>query len=242
MWPTSVSQGSTPCWGGPEGADDSRGCSDSARAAWVLSGTHWTGVAAVETRAKLAAAEPGASQPRPKLLRRSWGELTGGGGALNCLDQSPGIWLFVFLILFYFYWSIIALQRCVSFCCTVKWISCMYTYIPSLLHLPPTLPIPPLWVITEPWAELPVMYSRFPLAIYFTHGSVFMPNLISQFIPPSPSSPMSTRLFSMSVFLFLPCKWVHLYHFSRFHIWLFVFLLEEGFGVLTPETEVSASI
>ena len=59
-----------------------------------------------------------------------------------------------YFVLFYF-WSIIALQRYVSFCCT-KWISHMYTYIPSQ-------------VITEHRAELSVLYSSFPLAIYFIH-------------------------------------------------------------------------
>ena len=33
-----------------------------------------------------------------------------------------------------------------------------------------------------------MLYSRFPLAIYFTHGSIFMLNLISQFIQHSPSA------------------------------------------------------
>ena len=33
----------------------------------------------------------------------------------------------------YFYWSAIALQSCVAFCCTMTWVSYVHTYIPSLV-------------------------------------------------------------------------------------------------------------
>ena len=155
-------------------------------------------------------------------------------------------------------------------------------------------PVPPLCVITEHQAELPVLYSSFPLAVYFTHGSTSMHGCVrakslqscrlfatlwivacqvllsmgfsrqeywsglpcplpgdlpDPGIEPAPlcllhwqagslpsgrpvmyvrqcCSPNSSNLpcptgtpclFSTSASLFLPCKWVHLYHFSRFH-------------------------
>ena len=55
----------------------------------------------------------------------------------------------------------------------------IYTHIPSLLSLPPTLPIPPLQVVTKHRDDLPVLRSCFPLAIYFTFGSVYMSMLLS---------------------------------------------------------------
>ena len=45
--------------------------------------------------------------------------------------------------------------------------------------------LPHLYVITERRAELPVLYSSFPLAICLTHGGVYMSVLILQFVPPS---------------------------------------------------------
>ena len=46
---------------------------------------------------------------------------------------------------FFFYWRIVSLQNFAFFCQTSTWISHRYTYIPSLLNLPPiSLPSPPL--------------------------------------------------------------------------------------------------
>ena len=73
------------------------------------------------------------------------------------------------------------------------------------------------------------LYSRFLLVINFIHISVYMSIPITQFITPPPPPPrhftplVSIRLFSISVSQFLPCTPVHLYHFSRFHIYALIY-------------------
>ena len=53
---------------------------------------------------------------------------------------------------------------------------------------------------------------------YFTHCSIYMSVLLSQFVPSSPSPAVSTSPFSMPTSLLLTCTQVNQYHCSRFHI------------------------
>ena len=93
-----------------------------------------------------------------------------------------------------------AFQNFVVFCQTSTWIKHRYTYIPSLLNLPPiSLPIPPLLVDTEPLFEFPESYGKFLLAIYFTYGNVSFHGTLSIHLTLSSPLPMSISLFFMSV-------------------------------------------
>ena len=94
------------------------------------------------------------------------------------------------------------------------------------------------WFFLEFWNFI-FLYSRLLSVIHFIHITVFMSIRISQFITPPPPHPtphtphtphhfpplVSVRLFSTSVSLFLPCKLVHLYHFSRFHIHALIYYI-----------------
>ena len=62
------------------------------------------------------------------------------------------------------------------------------------LPLEPPSHSPPLWVVTQHWAELPVSHSNFPPALSFTYGRVYVSMLPSQFVPPSPSHCVQTSV------------------------------------------------
>ena len=54
----------------------------------------------------------------------------------HCRGYQSQYWPFLYFLI-NFHWSIVALEYCVSFCYTAKWISCAYTCIPSLLDFLP---------------------------------------------------------------------------------------------------------
>ena len=115
-------------------------------------------------------------------------------------EVSYDVILFFF---FFFSWKIIALHCCLCFCDTTVWVSHKNTRVSSLWT---SLPPPAHLSCHRTPAELPVLYSNFPLAICFTYGNVHISMLLSQLITPSPLPTGSTGLFFMSPSLFLPCR------------------------------------
>ena len=77
-----------------------------------------------------------------------------------------------------------------------------YPHISSLLRLPPSLPIPPLQVVTKHRADLPVLCDCFPLAIGFTFGSVYMSMPLSHFVPAYPSPSLCPQVHSLRLHLY----------------------------------------
>ena len=59
--------------------------------------------------------------------------------------------------------------------------SAIIVHVPSLLSLPHLSPPHPSGS-SQHWAELPVLYSRLPLVICFTHDSVYMSMPLSPFM------------------------------------------------------------
>ena len=93
---------------------------------------------------------------------------------------------------FNFYWNIVALQCCLSFCC-------LHSVSAVCIH------ISLLFWISFPFrspqsTQFPVQHGRFSLVIYFAHSinSVYVPNHISQFMPS-----LSFPLVSICLFLHL---------------------------------------
>ena len=109
----------------------------------------------------------------------------------------------IFSFVIHFYTSLLA-YNCLTMVCqfllynTVNQLYIyIYPHISCLLHVPTNLLIPPLQVITKHQADLPVLWGCFPLAIYFTFGSVHMSMPLSHFVPSYPSPSLYPQVHSL---------------------------------------------
>ena len=117
--------------------------------------------------------------------------------SLQCVVSTLSYFLFL-------NWSIVALQFCIGFCFTTKWIIYIYTYIPSFLGLPPPPPhLTHLGHLRAPrWAPWDI--QQFPTSYLFFTWECILSILTSQFTPASPSpKPVSTCPFSY-VCIYIP--------------------------------------
>jgi len=81
-----------------------------------------------------------------------------------------------------FSWRIIAIQYCISFFHTSTWISFMlegiHMFPPSWAFLSPPIPSHPSKLSESTGFEHPVSYRKFPPAIYFIYGNVYVSMLL----------------------------------------------------------------
>ena len=128
----------------------------------------------------------------------------------------------------------------------------IHPHISSLLRLPPTFPIPPLYVVTKHRGDLPVLCDCFPLAIYFTFGSVYKSMPLSHFIPAYTSSTPCPQVHSLCLRLYsclAPRFFRTFFFFLRFHIYVLAYdicfslsnLLHSVGHTLGPSTSLQIS-
>ena len=102
----------------------------------------------------------------------------------------------------------------------------IYPHIPSLLCLPPNLPIPPLQVVTKHRADLPVLCGCFPLAIYFTFGSIYRSMPLFPCVPAYTSPSRCPQVHSLCLCLYscpAPRFFLTTFFFFRFHIYVLAY-------------------
>ena len=102
----------------------------------------------------------------------------------------------------------------------------IYPHISCLVRLPPTLPIPPLQVVTKHKADLLVLRGYFLLTICFTFSSVYMSMPLSHFVPAYPSPSPCPQVHSRRLHLYscpAPRFFRTIFFPLRFHIYVLAY-------------------
>ena len=115
------------------------------------------------------------------------------------------IHIYIYLLYMYLLYIYLHIHTYIYMYLYIQIYTCIYIYIyfqpPCWASLPPAPSHPSRSSQSTKLCSL--CDSSFPLALCFKHGSVCISILIPQFIPPSPSLPVTTSPFSTSVSLFL---------------------------------------
>ena len=100
----------------------------------------------------------------------------------------------------------------------------LYVYIYPLPLESPSHPLPYSACLghhrAPSWA--PCVMQQLPTSSQFIHSTVYMSTLSVNLSHPHPLA-ASTNSFFTSARLFLPCKCVHQYHFSRIHVYVLIY-------------------
>ena len=128
------------------------------------------------------------------------------------------------IITFFFLNGIVALQCCQFL--QYNEVNHLYVYIQPLSPRPPYHPAPQSHPSMSPQStELsPLHYTAGSHQLSVLHMIVNICQSQSQFITSHSPRPVSICPFSTSMYLFLPCKQIYLYHFSRFYTYALIYL------------------
>ena len=99
-------------------------------------------------------------------------------------------------------------------------------------------------MVTKHRADLPVLCGCFPLAIYFTFGSVYMSMPLSHFVPASPSPSPCPQVHSLPLCLYscpAPRFFRTMFSFFRFHTYALAYGMCCSFWLTPPRMTVSGS-
>ena len=146
------------------------------------------------------------------FVSRGWGCLCRSHPALTCYDPLVFFFMYIFIGVQLLYTVVLvsALQQCES---------ALSLHIVSS-HPPPT-PLTPLRHRSAPsWAPGAVR-QLLPSCLFDAWSCIHVSAALSVH-PPFPSRLVPTCPFSTPASLFVPCKSVHVYHFSRYHTYVLI--------------------